>query len=474
MKRHTNFIFKEFNIFHPKSCLHRFYYLSIIVIGGLILNSCEDFVEIEPPSSQLSSELVFSDIHTARAAMNGIYSQMRDDRILGYLGSRLGCYSDELDYFGAVSSDSESFHKNNFIPSDGAVSTLWNQSYYQIYCANDIIERIGKSTDISDKDKNQLVGEALFVRGLLHFYLTQLYGDIPYATVTNYEINTKITKISVARVLNKIEEDLIRSSTLLSDSYIKNDRTIPNKAVIMAMLARVYLYNQKWNLAHEAASYVINQQNLFIWKTDLQSIFLKDSKTTIWQWSTKIEGDETTETSSYVFESGPPLAFALTSTLINSFKTNDLRLSAWTRMVPDIENNWYHPFKYKQDRREEISKEFKVVFRLAEQYLIRSEARAHLNNLKGADFDLNKVRERAGLTPIESSNKETLIAQISQERRHELFTEFGHRFFDLKRLGQLDKELSNKPGWDSTDKLLPLPENELLINPNIEPQNPGY
>ncbi len=62
-----------------------------------------------------------------------------------------------------------------------------------------------------------------------------------------------------------------------------------------------------------------------------------------------------------------------------------------------------------------------------------------------------------------------------QERRVEFFTEGGHRFFDLKRAQQLDNALSSlKPGWNSTDALLPLPESELLLNPNLLPQNPGY
>ena len=62
-----------------------------------------------------------------------------------------------------------------------------------------------------------------------------------------------------------------------------------------------------------------------------------------------------------------------------------------------------------------------------------------------------------------------------QQRRLELFTEFGHRFFDLKRTNQLDVILpTTKPGWNTTDQLWPLPELELNANPNLEPQNPGY
>jgi hypothetical protein len=61
------------------------------------------------------------------------------------------------------------------------------------------------------------------------------------------------------------------------------------------------------------------------------------------------------------------------------------------------------------------------------------------------------------------------------ERRLELFTEFGHRFFDLKRTGRLEQELSIvKPQWKKINQLLPLPESELVLNPNLNPQNDGY
>ncbi len=68
-----------------------------------------------------------------------------------------------------------------------------------------------------------------------------------------------------------------------------------------------------------------------------------------------------------------------------------------------------------------------------------------------------------------------LASAILEERRKEFFTEQGHRWLDLKRTGTADAVLSvKKPGWDSKDVLWPLPENELLLNGNLLPQNTGY
>ena len=119
--------------------------------------------------------------------------------------------------------------------------------------------------------------------------------------------------------------------------------------------------------------------------------------------------------------------------------------------------------------------EYSIVMRLAELYLIRSEAQVQLGQLTSAAADLNTVRKRAGLEEVTATPSAELLEFIIQERRHEFFTEMGTRFFDLKRTGQVNAVLGTvKSGWDPDDALLPLPESELLINPNLSPQNPGY
>ncbi len=87
--------------------------------------------------------------------------------------------------------------------------------------------------------------------------------------------------------------------------------------------------------------------------------------------------------------------FYLSSFLINSFETGDQRRQVWVDSVTDIEGNIIlYPYKYKVAAMGEPLTEYLAVFRLAEQYLIRSEAKARLTDLSGAQDDLNMVRER--------------------------------------------------------------------------------
>ena len=119
--------------------------------------------------------------------------------------------------------------------------------------------------------------------------------------------------------------------------------------------------------------------------------------------------------------------------------------------------------------------EYSILLRLAEQYLIRAEARLYLGDLDGAKTDLNLIRNRAALPPITTNIEDELKLAIENERRHELFTEQGHRWFDLKRTARANEILGPiKPNWHNTDILLPIPETELNLNPNLQPQNPGY
>jgi hypothetical protein len=122
-----------------------------------------------------------------------------------------------------------------------------------------------------------------------------------------------------------------------------------------------------------------------------------------------------------------------------------------------------------------------MVLRLAEQYLIRAEAEANQGDSTDAMNDLNKIRNRAGLANYSLLNNGPLLIAILHERQVELFTEWGNRWFDLIRTGAINAVLGS-PGnvcqakggvWVSTSELFPIPQSEILDDPNLH-QNPGY
>jgi len=147
--------------------------------------------------------------------------------------------------------------------------------------------------------------------------------------------------------------------------------------------------------------------------------------------------------------------------------------------------SYYYPYKYKATSTPLVNNvyapptEYLMVMRLAEQYLIRAEARAQQNNIGAAQSDLNIIRKRAGLSITTANDKNSLLTAIWHERQIELFSEWGHRWFDLKRTGTADILMSvicqRKGGvWNPEWKLYPIYFNELQVNPNLAPNNPGY
>jgi hypothetical protein len=230
-----------------------------------------------------------------------------------------------------------------------------------------------------------------------------------------------------------------------------------------------------WQDAENESSTLISTSSVFALESDLTKEFLKGSSSAILQLKPKNEGENTKEASSFLFTSGPPLNLALRPTFVEAFAPGDLRRLNWITEISGQGRIWYAPYKYKQRQKTGSTMEYSIVLRLAEQYLIRAEARAHNGNLTGAKADINVIRNRAGLSDTPVSTQAELLQAILNERRFELFTEQGHRWFDLKRTGKAGEILSSlKPNWEATDVLLPIPEAELLLNPKLLPQNPGY
>lgn len=323
-------------------------------------------------------------------------------------------------------------------------------------------------------EKDKLMGEALFLRAYIHFHLTNCFGEIPYITTTNYLQNAIVSKNSTAEVNQYIVQDLEDAKTLLPLTYPSDERVRVSKNVAKAMLARQYLYLGNWEQAEVYATDVINSAT-YSWELNTTNVFLKENPGIIWALHPGIAGLNTKDARTFVFSSGPPIKPALSLDIVNSFEPNDTRKTNWTRTITNGSQTWHHSYKYKKTLNTGTSQEYTILFRLAEMYLIRAEARAELSNTTDALLDLNKVRNRAGIPNSLASTREQIIEAIMQERKVELFTEQGHRWFDLKRTARAAAVLSPiKPNWQNTQVVFPIPEAELLLNTNLLPQNAGY
>jgi hypothetical protein len=266
----------------------------------------------------------------------------------------------------------------------------------------------------------------------------------------------------------------------LTDDYLSynnsktTERIRPNKSAATALLARVYLFKGDWLDAEASAGLVINNSQQYILLDSLNDIFLANSNEAIWQLKPVVPGVNTNEGQAFILV-GAPNNVALTDTLVNSFESGDKRKLYWVGVLNDGLNTYYYPWKYKIQGGTSV-KEYSIVLRLAEQYLIRAEARAMQDKFPEATSDLNIIRKRAGLKTYSGAMiQKAIIDAILHERQVELFCELGHRWLDLKRTNHANSILNGIkfPNWVSTAVLYPLPQIEINNNQKLT-QNAGY
>lgn len=471
-----------------------------IMFAFLTITGCKKAVEVGVPTTNLVSASVFNNNSTASAAVTGIYSRMMSNGGLFAYG-RIS-----IGTFGAISADELSLYPNpgnvqlaqaytnSLVSNTTTPVPFWASLYNYIYLANSAIEGLTSSKGVTEPVKSQLVGECKFMRALCHFYLVNYYGDVPIATSTDFQKNSLLARSPSVKVYEQIIADLREAQNLLSANFldatgnITTERSRPNKWAAQALLARAYLYyanltndNNSYIQADSAATSVINNGSLFSLES-LNNVFLKNSNEAIWQLQPVQENSTSLDGVFYILTSGPnpqSKPFYLSPQLLNAFESGDQRRNYWVGVDSTTGVKYYYPFKYKT-KTVSISSltEYLMVLRLAEQYLIRSEARAQDGNLNGAIDDLNKIRNRAGLPNTTALTQTETLSAILRERQVELFTEWGHRWLDLKRTNTINTVMDVvtplKGGtWSASKQLFPIPFSDIQADPNLT-QNPGY
>jgi hypothetical protein len=457
--------------------LSRILTLTLVLSIAIAFAACKKFVDIKPSTNLIQTRDLFATDAAALSAVNGVYVQMRASLPAlgnGTLSIYAGLASDEL-ATSSTSLEYDAFFSNSISPTSTVVySQLWSASYRIIYQANSIIENLEKNIQISKATRMQLLGEMKVVRSLYYFYLVNFFGDVPLVTSTDYTENEHKGRTATDSIYKQIINDLEDAESFLSEEYPSDYKARPNKWTAAALLAKVYLYKDNWAGAEDECSKIINSGDYNL-EDDLNLVFKNTSNETIWQIAPANEARNTVEGSVFIPFSSTitPTIFA-TKALLNSFEDGDLRKSNWFGLNVSSGNEYYYPFKYKNRATSPVD-EYDIVFRLAEIYLIRAEARAHQNKITDADADINVIRKRAGLPIYPATDQTTLLSAIMKERQTELFAEWGNRWLDLKRTGLINSVLSaiKVDQWESTDSLFPIPLSEVQINTALV-QNPGY
>lgn len=448
---------------------------SLLFLFLLGLFSCNSFLDSDLNKSLIVEDNVFNNDVTATSAIVSMYTQMTSTGLLnakinGVISLASLSAGELYNYKGTP--EFVQFSEYFISPENDNLEGIWNDLYNLIYQANAVIEGCEVSTELTSEVAEQLIGEALFMRAFVYFYLVNLFGELPLISETDYRMNRYVSRTSEDEINGFIEDDLLVATSLLKEGYLMDERIRPNRYVAFALLSRVYLYMQEYEKSLQQADSVI-ANTMYELEDDLEQVFLSSSRETIWQLYPTNTSRNTFEGYFFIITRTPSY-HVMNDDFYQSFEPNDNRKDLWIGTYSNSTGTWNYPYKYKVRTKKSSDPftEYSIVFRLAELYLIRAECFAKIGDYNQACENINIIRSRAGLEDFNMDDATEILLAIENERRFELFTEYGHRWFDLKRTGRAVSVLGG--GITEEDLLYPIPAEEFLRNPTLGMQNAGY
>jgi hypothetical protein len=481
----------------------------IFIVSFLINTGCKDYLEKQP-----LGETILGNITTEEQAVlfvNAAYEPLlwgRGDPMQGHYFNDMWILGDLMSDDTETPVDPNNINERalqdfNVFADNPNLRDWFGSGFVGIARCNVVISSLSNASDDIFKTigiKNRCLGEAHFLRALYYFDLVKVFGGMPLLEkpITTLE-ETKVARSTDIETWAFIEKDLLKAAELLpSVQAYRNTANLgrASKGAANALLAKVYLYQQKWELAASAAESVINVKDYELApdylsqfnnqndQNTVESIFeVQAYKTNGWGGGTEISLDfgrwgfnNPTNELVNEFEAGDPRrAFCI-------FKSGDDRFGQVydSKKGPNTITGFLAR-KYVFDpatmgepvngwtNGEGINY---VVLRYAELLLIHAEALIEQNvRLSEAVTDMNQVRARPGvkMPPVKMGDQNELRTKLRHERRVELALE-GNRFFDMIRWGNgYATPLLSAQGKANFQyekhKLFPIPQVEMDLNP---------
>jgi tetratricopeptide (TPR) repeat protein len=450
---------------------------ALSVVATLSFSACEKYLDVQPRAS-ISDQQTIYDNASAITALTGAYAGLASGGYYGTTFQSIGYLSgDNIQWTGSQSQVQE-FINHNVSADNSTISGAWSAIYVTINRANHVILKVPQVTDplLTQAAKDQIVGQAYFIRALAYFDLARTWGAVPLITrpTESASDNSGIARSPQTEVYAQALSDLEKAEPLLTET---TDRFKATKKTVWALKSRYYLYRGDWANAELYATKLISDNANYKLLKPFGTFFQNDARGT--QESVFEIFYSAAETNGHRGQwqpqtNGGTRQWAPNDTFVDLVNNPLIGGNRSVLVAKDNQNRWYGNLYYRSPATDPT-----YVIRIAELYLIRAEARANQtpdgatltdDKLLGAVADLNAVRDRAGLTGTPAATKADVLLAIENERRIEFALE-PHRWFDLVRTGRAATVLNIA---DTRKYLMPIPNDQLLIDPALRPNNPSY
>ncbi len=503
-------------------------HLVIIIAILFLISSCKKFLDEQPQGPYPTAAFFQTESH-AKLAVNACYEPLSFANSNNRLWVVTDVVSNDAVKGGFPGDQAEIELIDNFLiyEDNGNIETIWSIYYEGVSRCNMVLKYV-PDIDMDNALQNRILGEAYFLRGYFYFQLCNIFGNIPLVLEPLLPIDMQVPNSLQEDVYLHIESDFISAFDYMEDALQANPNVYPSGEIgratpgaAKALLAKTYLFEEKWSDAASTAEEVtaygyllmpVYQHNFnVIFDNNNEQIFqvqhmseespVQGSRLNQWLAPREQNGygfDEPTQ--NFVDE------FEMTEDSVYDPRLDYTVGRAGHIWFDDIEydTSWsstgYNQKKSLQPLSEipastkgDADLNFSVI-RYAEVLLIQAEALCEMNNTSEAIIYLNKVRQRArecylydenlsgygtipeGLLPdVTTTDQVVLLAAIRHERRVELGFE-SMRYYDIIRYGReyAESAFSDKDNFDyDVHKVFPIPQSEIETNKNIK-QNFGY
>ncbi|MDO4782677.1 MAG: RagB/SusD family nutrient uptake outer membrane protein [Capnocytophaga felis] len=503
---------------------------SIIISGAssLLLVGCFNLDQY--PHDSLASEDSFNTIDDARFWINGMYENLRESTHGVYMTSS-ELQTDLIDIrFGAFGGNIYTWEE--FTASETQVQSIWRKYYQNIANINNCIEGFNQIKTELAKEREELT----LYKGQLHLTRALYYSKLATLFCKSYDPTTSKTDLglpllkellvkpsdlpgrsSLEQTYDFILQDITEAEKYLQGSQNEEGSQYMTSDAALLLKARMLLYRGEWKQAYEVAVSLIQSGNYPLMSSEnaLRSVWADDAKqeTIVQLYASAVErvGDNARNdsyTGEYVYtyqgadyRTFTP-AFLPNQWVLDLYEDTDIRKSVYYTQQrirkgdTDDLKDLYLVYKYPGNPKLRTAKAAKAehapkIFRIAEAYLIATEAAYMNNQTADATQYLNLLRTARKASNITVTGAE-LLEEIKKERVRELAYE-GFRLMDLKRWKEgvdrtirpaqdIDFIRNNPPeqykmlkkSADDYQMVWPIPSTEIARMKDKLKQNPGW
>lgn len=470
------------------------YSFPLLLMLTMALSACEDDFLTLSPISSASADKYYQTPADFQTAIVGAYSTLQTGGMYGnwFLFSEERSDNTEQEDYAGTTQVYGDFDTFTLVSTNSFISDAWNAHYRLINQCNTVIEKIAAINFSDANQKEQLIGEAKFLRALAYFNLVRVYGGVPLVTkVISGTEAYQINRSEIADIYTQIVSDLTDAGTKLPATYTGTAIGRATKGAAASLLGKVYLTQKQYPQAAQALKSVIDAGTYNLLPA-YASVFLDanaHNKESIFEIAYKAnsQGEGSTFATNfspkrgalYITGQGSGQGYNRpTQGVIAAYESGDLRKGVslsetWT----DGKQVYADPYVKKQFMTT-LSTAYDgdanwILLRYADVLLMYAEALNEQGQTDQALTYLNQTRTRAGLTGLTSLTQADARLALEQERRVELAFE-GHRWFDLVRTGRaLTVMKATGKTLSERDLLFPIPQQQIDINPLLK-QNTDY